>query len=193
MSVTEKKTMTPRIVPALLMFVSSYFPLVFIFIVKDLNVSSGFPAHPRLAVVLLAITALACMVVILGVRSIKSGLNTELVKVSNKSGDMFSYTIPYMISFYNFNLGDWKTLTCLFIFMSIMFLLSYKTYSFLTNPVLALAGYGLYDCQFRSGNVEWQGLALSRKVLRVGYRPKIEEISAFLYLVTFLDVEEVPK
>lgn len=175
--------MKPRIVPALLMFLSSYFPLVLIFVVKDLDGSSFLPSHLRLAIAMVLIEILACAVVLLVVRSIKPGVSTELTKVSNKSGDLFSYTIPYMISFYNFNLGDWKTLTCLLIFMSIMFLLSYKTNNFLTNPVLAFAGYGLYDCQFKSGKAEWQALALSRQVLRVGDHPRIEQVSPFLYLV----------
>lgn len=181
--------MKPRIVPALLIFLSSYFPLVLIFVVKDLDVSFR-PSHPRLAAALVVMEVVACLVVLLGVHSIKTGVKTELTKVSNKSADMFTYTIPYMISFYNFNLGDWKTLICLLIFMAIMFLLSYKTNTFLINPVLALANYGLYDCQFKSGKVEWQGLALSRNALRVGDRPKLEQISPFLYLVTFLESHE---
>lgn len=176
--------MKPRIIPALLIFLSSYFPLVLIFVVKDLDACSFLPSHPRLAATLFVAEAVACAIVLLAACSIKTGLETELTKVSNKSADLFSYTIPYMISFYNFNLGDWKTLTCLSIFMSIMFLLVYKTNTLFVNPVLALRGYGLYDCQFRSGKAEWQGLALSRQVLRVGDRPRVEQISQFLYLVT---------
>ncbi len=177
--------MKPRLIIALLMFLSSYFPLVIIFAIKDLDVSSALPSHPRTALFLLVIEAVACLVDVLAVRSIKTGVETELTKVSNKSADMFSYTIPYMISFYNFTLGDWKTLACLTIFMSIMFLLTYKTNTFLANPVLALAGYGLYDCSFKSGNADWQGLALSRQVLRVGDRHKVEQVSQFLFLVIF--------
>jgi len=177
--------MKPRIIIALLMFISSYFPLVLIFLVKDLDTYSFLPSHPRLAAALVIVEAVACATVLLAAGSIKTGLETELTKVSNKSADLFSYTIPYMISFYNFNLGDWKTLICLSIFMSIMFLLVHKTNTLFVNPVLALRGYGLYDCQFRSGKAEWQGLALSREVLRVGDRPKIERISQFLYLATF--------
>jgi hypothetical protein len=193
-SALQERLMKPRIFAALLMFMSSYFPLVLIFVVKDLDVYSGLPTHPRIAVCLVVIEAIACAVVLLVVRSIKTGIETELTKVSNKSAEMFTYTIPYMISFYNFNLGDWKTLVCLLIFMTIMFVLSYKTNTFLINPVLALSGYGLYDCQFKSTNKEkpeeWQGLALSRDVLRVGDRPNIEQISQFLYLVTVLKAHE---
>jgi hypothetical protein len=177
--------MKPRIITAALMFISSYFPLVPIFIVKDLNASTARPDHPRLAVILIAVMSFACIVVIIAARSFKSGVETKVTKVSNKSADMFTYTIPYMISFYNFNLGDWKTLTCLSIFMCTMFLLSYKTNNFLVNPVLALEGYGLYDCQLKSKRgPEWQGLVLSRESVRVGDSPKLEQISPFLYLVT---------
>lgn len=177
--------MKPRLITALFMFISSYFPLVPILIVKDLNASTGRPDHPQLAVALIAVMSIACTVVIVAARSFKSGLETEITKVSNKSADMFTYTIPYMISFYNFNLSDWKTLTCLSIFMCTMFLLTYKTNNFLVNPILALEGYGLYDCQLKSkSKQEWQGLVLSSEPLKVGDSPKLEQISAFLYLVT---------
>jgi len=166
------------------MFVSSYFPLVLIFIIKDFNTTSMRPSHPRIAIAIAGVMIIACAAVVVAARSIKTGLPTELLKVSNKSADMFTYTIPYMISFYNFTLGDWKTLACLVVFMSIMFMLCYKTNNFLVNPVLALADYGLYDCEFKSGDTKWQGLALSRAVLKVGDHPKVEQISQFLYLVT---------
>lgn len=176
--------MKPRIFIAALMFLSGYFPLVPILIVKDFNASVFRPGHPRIAVTLIVLMALACGSIILAARSIKGGLPTELTKVTNKSADMFTYTIPYMISFYNFNLGDWKTLTCLAIFMSIMFLLCFKTNNFLINPVLALASYGLYDCEFKSRDTKWQGLLLSKIPPKVGDSPRVERISPFLYLDT---------
>lgn len=60
---------------------------------------------------------LACTDVLVAANKIESGIPEKISKVSNKSGDMFTYTIPYMISFFNFNLGDWKMLLSLFVFM----------------------------------------------------------------------------
>jgi len=170
-----------RFIPSLLIFISSYFPLSLIFIIKDLDSSTGIPQHLITAAVILVVFSLSCVMVIIAAKSIKDGLPVMITKVSNKTGDMFTYTIPYMISFYNFNLGDWKTLICLFIFMAIMFALSYRTQNLLINPVLTLAGYGLYDCQFKDGAIERQGLLISRRVIQINNTYVIERVSHFLF------------
>ncbi len=173
-----------RFIPALLIFLSSYFPLALIFIIKDLDGYTFLPQHLEVAAAVAIVFFGSCVFVVVAAKSIRGGLEVRILKVSNKSGDMFTYTIPYMISFYNFNLGDWKTLLCLLVFMGIMFLLSYKTQNMLVNPVLALAGYGLYDCQFKDGNTEKQGLLISNRILQVDDTCTIERLSHFLYFVT---------
>ena len=102
---------------------------------------------------------------------------------------MFTYTIPYMISFYNFNLGDWKTLLSLFVFMSLMFALAYRTQNVFINPILALAGYGLYDCQFKDGDREVQGLLISKLEFQLGDTCVVERLSNFLYFVSSVQAE----
>jgi hypothetical protein len=166
------------------MFVSSYFPLALIFIIKDLDEATFLPRHPITATTIVALVLIACIIVLHAARKIESGASVQVTKVSNKSGDMFTYTIPYMISFYNFNLGDWKTLLSLFVFMTLMFALSYRTQSLFINPVLALAGYGLYDCQFKDGNREKQGLLISKHEFQIGDTCIIERLSNFLYFVS---------
>ena len=172
-----------RFIPASLIFLSSYFPLGLIFIIKDLESDTLYPQHPYIAIGVAVVFLFSCAMVLSAPRSFKGGLPITLTKVSNKSGDMFTYTIPYMISFYNFNLGDWKTLLCLGVFMTIMFLLSYKTQNMLVNPVLALAGYGLYDCQFTHGGSTRQGLMISKLVLEENQTYHAETLSPFLYYV----------
>lgn len=173
-----------RFIPSLLMFISSYFPLALIFIIKDLDDATFLPSHPATAAIIASVTLLACVVVIVAARKIDSGLPVKVTKVANKSGDMFTYTIPYMISFYNFNLGDWKTLLSLFVFMALMFALAYRTQNVFINPVLALAGYGLYDCQFKDGKRDIQGLLISRHEFQLGDTCIVEQLSNHLYFVS---------
>jgi len=173
------------------MFISSYFPLALIFVIKDLNDITRWPQHPISSSIIIATTLISCAVVLVAASKIESGLSVKIVKVSNKSGDMFTYTIPYMISFYNFNLGDWKTLLCLFVFMSLMFALAYRTQNVFINPILALAGYGLYDCQFIDGSREMQGLLISKREFQIGDTCIIERISNFLYFVIDVQPKEV--
>lgn len=173
-----------RFLPSLLMFISSYFPLAMIFIIKDLDDTTFLPRHPIAAAIIAAVALLACAVVLVAANKIESGVPVKVTKVANKSGDMFTYTIPYMISFYNFNLGDWKTLLSLFVFMSLMFALAYRTQNVFINPVLALAGYGLYDCQFKDGGREVQGLLISKHEFQLGDTCIVERLSGFLYFVS---------
>lgn len=172
-----------RFVASLLIFISSYFPLALIFIIKDLDDMTFRPRHPITAAVIALVFAGTCAVVLRAAKAMDSGVPVRIAKVSNKSGDMFTYTIPYMISFYNFSLGDWKTLLSLFVFMALMFALSYRTQNIFINPVLALAGYGLYDCQFRDGIREAQGLLISKHEFDVGDTCIVERLSSFLYFV----------
>lgn len=179
-----------RFLPSLLMFVSSYFPLALIFIIKDLNEATLRPDHPITAAIIAVLVLIACAVVLRAARKIEGGVPVKITKVSSKSGDMFTYTIPYMISFYNFNLGDWKTLLSLFVFMSLMFALSYRTQNVFINPVLALARYGLYDCQFKDGGREIQGLLISRYEFQLGDTCIVERLSNFLYFVSGVQSRE---
>ena len=151
-----------RFLSSLLIFISAYFPLALIFIIKDLDEVKLCPQHPIMAAIVALVAVAACAVVLVAAGRIEGGIPVKITKLANKSGDMFTYTIPYMISFYNFNLGDWKTLLCVFVFMALMFALSYRTQNVFVNPVLALAGYGLYDCQFKDGARDVQGLLISR-------------------------------
>jgi hypothetical protein len=173
-----------RFLPSLLVFISSYSPLALIFIIKDLDDMTFLPRHPITAALVAVVALVACLVVLMAGRKITGGVPVKVTKVANKSGDMFTYTIPYMISFYNFNLGDWKTLLSLFVFMSLMFALAVRTQNVFINPILALAGYGLYDCQFKDGDREVQGLLISKHDFQPDDMCIIERLSGFLYFVS---------
>lgn len=176
--------MKVKFIPSLLIFLSSYFPLALIFIIKDLDPHTWLPAHRMAAAIVVAVAGLSCVIVLFVANKIQGGLPVRITKVSNKSGDMFTYTIPYMISFYNFNLGDWKTLLSLLVFMTLMFALAYRTQNIFVNPVLALAGFGLYDCQFKDGAREVQGLLVSKHEFQIGDTCIVQRLSNFLYFVT---------
>lgn len=176
-------------ISSLLIFISSYFPLALIFIIKDLDEATYLPKHLCISSVIFIVASLSYVVVLLAVKNINSGLPVKITKVTNKSGDMFTYTIPYMISFYNFNLGDWKTLLSISVFMTLMFSLAYRTQNVFINPVLALAGYGLYDCQFKDGSREKSGLLISKHPFQLGDTCVIEQLSQFLYFVSSVQLK----
>lgn len=168
---------------ALLLFVSAYAPLLIILIIKDYDPQqfSFVPRHPVMCVGLLMVAIGSCVGVIRAVQSIRSGLAVEVTKAANKSGEMFGYTIPYMLSFLRIDLGDWQTLVSLFIFLAMMFVVAHRTQTVFVNPVLALAGYMLIDCTFKRDAVETQAMVITRSPLKIGESYVLERLSHYLY------------
>lgn len=177
---------------SLLIFISGYAPLLLILAIKDLEWLGQFPGpkHPWLVIGLLAAAALSTVTVLRAIRSIRSGLPVTITKASNKSGDLFGYTIPYVLSFVRIDLSDWQTLVSLGIFLAMLFAIAYRTQTVFVNPVLALAGYMLIDCTFKQGASETQALVLSRKPLTIGGTYAVERLSHYLYAAAETDTEE---
>jgi len=173
-----------RFISSLLIFISSYFPLALIVIIKDLDDKTFLPQHVVASLIIFFLFSLSCVVVIIAARSIKGGVPITALKVANKSGDMFTYTIPYMVSFYRFDLGDFKAVASLAVFMILMFVLTLRTQNQFINPVLAIAGYKLYDCQLSDNKSEFQGLVVSRTCLKSGDVCVLERLSHSLYFAS---------
>lgn len=171
---------------ALLLFASAYSPLMLILIVKDYdpNPLGLLPRHPLICLSLLIIAIASCVGVLHSMKEIRSGLPVEVTKAANKSGEMFGYTIPYLLSFLRVDLGDWQTMISLMIFLAMMFVVAYRTQIVFVNPVLALAGYMLIDCTFRHGLSETQTMVITRIPLRIGRSYVFERLSYYLYVAS---------
>lgn len=169
---------------SLLLFLSAYAPLLLILVIKDYdpNQLNLLPRHPVLCAVLMLLAVSSCVAVLRAVQDVQSGLTVEITKASNKSGEMFGYTIPYMLSFLRIDLGDWQTLISLFIFLAMLFVVAYRTQTVFVNPVLALAGYMLIDCTFKRGSSETQALVITRVPLEIGESYVFERLSHYLYV-----------
>lgn len=186
--VAQTKTAALRLRPwaALLMFISAYAPLLVILVIKDYDTKplSLLPRHPVLCLMLLAVAAFSCIFALKAVSQIQDGLSVEVTKAANKSGEMFGYTIPYMLSFMRIDIGDWQTLASLAIFLGMMFVVAYRTQTVFVNPVLALAGYMLIDCTFKRDSVETQAMVIAREPIRIGETYRLERLSYYLYAVS---------
>jgi len=169
---------------SLLLFLSAYAPLLLILVIKDYDPQQfhWLPQHPLFSAMMLLIAIGSCIGILRAVRDIQSGLSVEVTKASNKSGEMFGYTIPYMLAFLHIDLGDWQTLLSLFIFLAMLFVVAYRTQTVFVNPVLALAGYMLIDCTFKRGATETQALVITKVPLKIGESYVIERVSHYLYI-----------
>ena len=172
-----------RLWASLLIFVSGYAPLLLILAVKDLQVVGRVPTpqHPWLFGIFVALAVVSSLMVLSAVKSIQSGLAVEVIKASNKSGEMFGYTIPYVLSFVRIDLGEWQTLVSLAIFLGMMFAVAYRTQTVFVNPILAVAGYMLIDCTFKRAATETQAMVITRVPLKIGATYTFERLSHYLY------------
>ena len=169
---------------SLVLFLSAYSPLMLILIIKDYDTTNPglLPQNPVFSGILLLIAVFSSMAVLCSVREIDSGLTVTITKASNKSGDMFGYTIPYMLSFMRVDLDDWQILVSLALFLTILFIMAYRTQTVFVNPILALAGYMLIDCTFKRGDKENQAMVVTRLPLAAGSTCRIERLSYYLYV-----------
>jgi len=126
---------------SLVLFLSAYSPLMLILIIKDYDATSPglLPQNPVFSGILLLIAVFSSLAVLRSVREIDGGLTVTVTKASNKSGDMFGYTIPYMLSFMKVDLGDWQVIVSLALFLAILFIMAYRTQTVFVNRHTGLA------------------------------------------------------
>ncbi len=169
---------------SLLLFLSAYSPLMLILVIKDFDQVHPFwmPQHPVSSGILLAVALLSSWAVLRSVKEVSAGLTVTVTKAANKSGDMFGYTIPYMLSFLRIDLSDWQTLASLLLFLGILFVMAYRTQTVFINPVLAIAGYMLIDCTFKRDGKETQAMVITRIPVDVGGVIELERLSHYLYI-----------
>jgi len=174
---------------SLLLFLSAYSPLILILIIKDYDPISPdwLPRNPVLGGFLLFVAIASSAAILHSMKEISGGLPVVVTKAANKSGDMFGYTIPYMLSFLKVDLGDWQTITGLLIFLSILFVMAYRTQTVFVNPILALAGYMLIDATFKRGDHEMQAMVVTRAPLLIGKTYQMERLSHYLYVAAVQD------
>lgn len=137
---------------------------------------------PLASLILLIVATLSSVVIILTVKSVRTGLVVTVNKASNKSGDMFGYTIPYIISFMRIDLGNWQTVVAIILFLLVLFIMAYRTQTVFINPILAIAGYMLIDCTFKRDDKEIQAMVITRKPICAGDSVCLDRLSHYLYI-----------
>jgi hypothetical protein len=192
---TPDPSLRLRFFASVLIFTSGYAPLLLILVVKDLCKAPGGLSfhHPTVSLGLLATAIFSSIVVLTAARGLTGGLPVRVTKASNKSGDMFGYTIPYMLSFIKLDVDDWQMIVSVAIFLAMMFAIAYRTQTVFVNPVLALRGYMLIDCTFNHGDSETQASVLTRFPLKINGEYKFERLSHYLYAATEVIAETPPR
>ena len=176
-----------RIWASVLIFVSAYSPLSVIFLIQDYDFDTKHTLlHPEIVWPVLGISVISCILVWVSVHFAKdSSPPVTIKKVSNRSGELINYSIPYMISFFVIDLGSLNQLLSFGFFMVIMYWLTLKTHNIFINPILACLGYNLYDVCYEKDGLEYEEFFLIKgERLNVGERCRCMELSEQLSLVT---------
>ncbi len=172
------------LIPSIAIFISGYTPLFFIMIIKNIKEFKWyefvFPSpilsytslklpywvvlnNPMVVVFLITVSILSLLLLRYVLKNISENpFEIKIVKAKSRSSEVVNYTIPYMISFVAFDLGKWQDITSLILFLSVLCLLSIRSQSIFINPILAAAGYGLYDCNYIEGNKSKECVMLSK-------------------------------
>lgn len=109
--------------------------------------------------------------------------------VRNRSIDLINYTIPYIVSFFGFDLSKVEDILSLIVFLLLLLLLTLKSKSVFMNPILLLAGYNLYDLEFEYDGKPASTIVISKYEMRPGERYYIRSLTRFLYFVTEREIE----
>jgi hypothetical protein len=175
-----------HLIPSILIFLSAYSPLSIIFLIQDFDIQSKQLMHPLTVWTILGVAIISCILLWASVKLLKSSSPPVTVKsVSNRSGELINYSIPYMISFFVMDLGDVKLLLSFAFFMLIMFWLTVNTHNIFVNPVLAALKYNIYDVTYEKNGRECQNFFLVKgERLKNGESCRLVEISEQLFVIT---------
>lgn len=179
-----------RIWTSIILFFSSYSPLALIIIVKDYDFGLHKFKHEYTVLGIGIFVVLSLLLLLIVMKNIRGGFYIRIDKISNCSNELINYTIPYIVSFLNMDIGNLNDVIPFLILICLLCLLTIKTQSVFVNPILALWGYGLYDVEFKESNVSKYGIFLSKEALVTGKAYTIQGISKFMYLVTAAIVKE---
>ena len=86
-------------ISSVMIFLSAYSPLSIIFLIQDWDSKQQCLSHPVLVITMLVVSVLSCILVWYSMHALKCATPPVTIKsVSNRSGELINYSIPYMIT-----------------------------------------------------------------------------------------------
>lgn len=177
-----------RAIPALILFLGSYFPLSIILLVQDIpkavwstpacsiaalaefGTRCAFPhlANPWRILSLFAVCGVSLLMLSFLLRSLKSKEVVTVAKSKSIPNDLINYVFPYVVSFMSLDFGDTGKYVGFIVFMGFMFLITYGSGQILMNPILLLFKWRIYEVEVSIGANPRVIRALSKKQLLPG-------------------------
>jgi len=153
-----------KLIPAVLLFIASYFPLALILAVQDVKAEfwtkpfcndlqfwtvCQLPelANPELAYTSIIICLLSLIFFLWVLQHFKGATQMKIEECKSVPNDLINYVFPYIVSFMGVELGNTGKILGFGLFMAWLFLISYRSGQILMNPLLLALGWQLYEIQ----------------------------------------------
>lgn len=148
-----------RLIPALFIFLGSYFPLALILALQDISQSiweAGMCtswkscqfqifSHPWLSLSCVALTGFCLVFTFLILSKLRYKYPVKIVEAKLIPSELISYSFPYIVSFMGVDYGSMGKTAGLAAFLIWLFLITYKAGQIIMNPILLIFGWSLYE------------------------------------------------
>ena len=176
-----------KLIPAVLLFVASYFPLALILAVQDVRaefwarpvcleaefwLKCELPslANPGLAYTSIATCLLSLLFFLWVLRHFQGSTEMTIEECKAVPNDLINYVFPYIVSFMGVELGSTGKVLGFGLFLMWLFLISYRSGQILMNPLLLAVGWQLYEIQADIEGNKRSLRALSRDIVVPGQK-----------------------
>lgn len=131
----------------ILLFLSSYSPLLLIFAYRD-SFQSNVARYVLLALAFLSVSVVGTYVRVAG-RLAPHGVDVKAV--TSRDGDAMSYIVTYLLPFLDARFSGTKDTVSLAVVLFILGVLYVNSNMIYTNPVLNLIGFHIFDIEDQNG------------------------------------------
>lgn len=152
-----------RLIPAICVFLGSYFPLALILALQDVSPASwnnpvctslkscSLPtlSHPILSIVGVVITGACLLITFKLLTALRYKYPIEVIESKPVPSELISYSFPYIVSFMGVDYGSTGKIAGLLVFLAWLFLITYRAGQILMNPILLIFGWSLYEVKIR--------------------------------------------
>jgi len=158
----KPKEMAPSLWVEAIIFLSAYYPLFLILLIRDITDKTSGLSFGLLswgvqvswyALVLFFISSFASLIVARLIRSLLThqdgGTPIKIHEVSQVRGDMLNYTLPFLIGLFAFNYENLQAIISLLVFLVFIFSFVHKEQISLLNPMFLLMGIRLYKVTYK--------------------------------------------
>ena len=91
------------------------------------------------------VTSAALWLTMYSMKAVRLKVEAEVLSAKPVPNDLINYVFPYVVSFMGLSYGDPQKLAGFFVFLVLLFLITYRSGQILMNPVLIAFGWRLYE------------------------------------------------